>query len=108
MKIDEIAATFPSREKYRLTDQIRRSSCSVCANLGESFGKRRYPRHFTAKITDAEGENYETQVWLDFALTKGYISQNTYDKLIGESEEIGKLLTYMEFHPEHYANKIKK
>ena len=106
MNIDKAVARFPDEEKFRLIDQIQRSSSSVCANLGESFGKRRSPKHFVAKITGAAGENYETQVWLDFAFTRKYISKATYEKLINDSEEVGKLLTYMEHHPEHYANKL--
>ena len=107
-RIDEVSGSFPSDEKFRLTDQIRRSSSSVCANLGESFGKRRYPKHFVSKITDAAGENYETQVWLDKALTRKYISRKEYDGLNELSNEVARLLTYMEHNPSHYANKIFK
>jgi four helix bundle protein len=81
MRIDEIVSSFPPYERFRLTDQITRSSSSVCANLGESFGKRRYPKHFVAKVTDAASENYETQVWLDKALTRGYIDKIQYEEL---------------------------
>jgi len=105
-KIDVIALSFPPHEKYRLTDQIMRSSSSVCANLGESFGKRRYPKHFVSKITDAAGENYETQVWLDKALTRKYISRQKYDDLNALSNEVAKLLTFMENNPAHYATKL--
>lgn len=79
MNIDKAVARFSDEEKFHLIDQIRRSSSSVWANLGESFGKRRYPKHFVAKITDTAGENYETQVWLDFAFTRKYISKATYE-----------------------------
>lgn len=61
-QIDDLSMTFPSHEKFRLVDQICRSSSSVCANLGESFAKRRYPKYFIAKLTDAAGENGETRV----------------------------------------------
>jgi four helix bundle protein len=107
-KIDEISLSFPSIEKYRLTDQIRRSSSSVCANLGESFGKRRYPKHFVSKITDAASENFETQVWLDKALTRKYITKLQYENLNELSSEVARLLVYMEFNPGHYANKITR
>jgi four helix bundle protein len=107
MRIDEIVSSFPPYERFRLTDQIMRSSSSVCANLGESFGKRRYPKHFVAKVTDAASENYETQVWLDKALTRGYIDKTQYEELNALSDEVAKLLTYMEFNPAHYANKLR-
>jgi len=105
-EIDTIAERFPPKEKRRLTDQIMRSSSSVCACLGESFGKRRYPKHFVSKITDAASENYETQVWLDKALCRKYISRLEYDDLNTKSEEVGRLLTFMENNPKHYANKL--
>lgn len=68
MNVFEISKLFPKEEKYSLTDQIRRSSRSVCSNLGEGYRKRRYPAHFVAKVSDSDMENTETQVWLDFAL----------------------------------------
>ena len=83
-----------------------RSAASVCANLGESFGKRRYPKHFVAKITDAVSENYETQVWLDKALSREHISARQYNELKEQSEEIARILHWMEYHPEHFTNKL--
>ena len=68
MEIFEMTKSFPKEEKYSLIDQIRRSSRSVCANLGEGYRKRRYVAHFVAKTTDSDMENTETQVWLDFSL----------------------------------------
>jgi four helix bundle protein len=68
MKIYEISRSIPKEEQYSLTDQIRRSSRSVCANLAEAFRKRIYPRAFISKSSDSEGEAAETQNWLDFAL----------------------------------------
>jgi len=65
-EIFKITLNFPNEEKYSLTDQIRRSSRSVCANLAESYRKRDYHKHFLLKITDCMGENSETLVWLDF------------------------------------------
>ncbi|MBI5053457.1 MAG: four helix bundle protein [Chloroflexi bacterium] len=67
MKIFELSKSFPSEEKYSLTDQMRRSSRSVCANLAEAWRKRRYEAHFMSKISDAESEAAETQVWIEFA-----------------------------------------
>jgi len=63
----EISKSFPAAEKYSLTDQIRRSSRSVCTNISEAFRKRRYPNSFLAKLNDAEGEAAETQTWIGFA-----------------------------------------
>ncbi len=98
-----ISSRFPKEERYSLTDQIRRSSRSVCANLGEAFGKRCYPKHFYAKLTDSVGENFETQVWLDFALDCHYIDARTHDQLTTRSQEIGKLLTYMQNNPQKFT-----
>ena len=95
LKLDQLSKDFPPNERFKLTDQISRSSRSVCASLGESFGKRRYPKHFISKITDAPSENFETQVWLDVALAKGYLKRPYYEELISNSEEVGRLLTYM-------------
>ena len=66
LEIFEISKGFPKEEVYSLTDQIRRSSRSVCTNIAEAYRKRRYPKHFTSKISDADGEASETTVWLDF------------------------------------------
>src|SRR5207249_11813779 len=66
MKIFEVSKSFPAEEKYSLTDQIRRSSRSVCTNLREAWAKRKYQAHFVSKLTDADGENGETDSWLDF------------------------------------------
>ncbi len=73
MLIYEASKSFPKEETYSLTDQIRRSSRSVNANISESYRKRRYPKHFISKLTDADGENSETSTWLDFALACEYI-----------------------------------
>ncbi len=66
MEIFEISKKFPKEETYSLTDQIRRSSRSVCSNIAEAYRKRRYPKNFTSKISDADGESSETLVWIDF------------------------------------------
>ena len=67
MKIFELSKRFPVEEKYSLTDQMRRSSRSVCTNLGEAWRKRRYPAHFVSKMSDSEGEAEETRVWIEIA-----------------------------------------
>jgi four helix bundle protein len=107
MKIFEITKKFPAEEKYELTDQIRRSSRAVCRAIGEGYRKRQYPRHFSSKMSDADMENSETQVSLDFAVTCKYISQNEYDELISNSEEIGRMLNHMIENPEKYKPKPK-
>ncbi len=95
MEIFEISKAFPKDETYSLTDQIRRSSRAVNANLAEAYKKRRYPNHFISKLSDADMENSETQTWLDFAKECKYIDQKTYDNLFNQAEEVAKLLNYM-------------
>jgi four helix bundle protein len=87
-EIFDISIAFPKEEKYSLTDQIRRSSRSVYTNLAEAFRKRRYEKAFVAKLTDAEGEAAETQVWLDFSLQHQYTSQKAHDLLYEKYEII--------------------
>ena len=103
MKIFEISKRFPREETYSLTDQIRRSSRSVCGNLSEAFRKRRYPKAFIAKLSDSEGEAAETQTWLDFANNCKYITSDE-DKELYETYEniIGKLVR-MSTHPENWS-----
>ncbi len=103
MNIFEISKTFPKEEKYSLTDQIRRSSRSTCANIAESYRKRIYPKHFVSKLTDSDGENSETAVWLEFALACKYIEEKIYKNLISESEEVGKLLNFMIHNPSKFG-----
>ena len=102
MEIFEISKQFPKEEKYSLTDQIRRSSRSVCSNLGEGYRKRRYPAHFISKVSDSDMENTETQVWLDFAYFCKYIDKETYKDMVERSEEVGKLLNFMIDNPEKF------
>lgn len=99
MTIFELSKSFPKEETYSLTDQIRRSSRSVSANIAESYRKRRYPKHFISKLTDADGENSETNTWLDFALACNYIQNEDYTKCVNEGKEIGKLINYMINNP---------
>ena len=90
MEIFEVSKGFPKEEKYSLTDQIRRSSRSVCANLAEAYRKKRYPAHFISKLTDCDAENSETNVWLDFAHACGYLTEVQLQNLVLKNEEIGK------------------
>ena len=107
MAIFEISKSFPKEETYSLTDQIRRSSRSVCANISEAYRKRRYPKHFVSKLTDADAENSETNTWLDFALSCKYISDEDYSKFSEEGKEIGKLLNFMIHNPSKFGVKIE-
>ncbi|WP_396140258.1 four helix bundle protein [Flavobacterium sp.] len=99
MEIYELSKSFPLEEKYSLTDQIRRSSRSVCANIAEAYRKRRYPNHFISKLTDSDAENSETNVWLEFAFECNYITKEIYQKLSVKNIEIGKLINYMINNP---------
>ncbi len=102
MKIFEISKSFPIEEKYSLTDQIRRSSRSVSVNYAEAHRKRRYPAHFTSKLTDCDGENTETLVWLEFALACRYINESQFKELFELNNEIGKLLGHAISNPDKY------
>lgn len=99
MEIYELSKSFPLEEKYSLTDQIRRSSRSVCANIAEAYRKRRYPNHFISKLTDSDAENSETNVWLEFAFECNYITKEIYQELSSKNTEIGKLINYMINNP---------
>ena len=102
MEIFNESKLFPKEERYSLTDQIRRSSRSVVANIAEGFRKRRYPNMFISKLADADSEATETQVWLDFAHDCGYLSQKRRDELTTGYEEIGRMLGAMITHPEKF------
>ncbi|HEX8041435.1 MAG TPA: four helix bundle protein [Chryseosolibacter sp.] len=102
MEIFRITKTFPNEEKYSLTDQIRRSSRSVCSCIGEAYRKKDYEGYFVNKTTDADGENTETRVWLDFARACSYITPEIWDNLETRAEEVGRLLNHMIRFPEKY------
>ncbi len=106
MKVFELSKSFPKEEIYSLTDQIRRSSRSVSANIAEAYRKRVYPKHFHSKLTDCDAENSETQVWIEFAYNCNYISVEIYDELIIENSEIGKLINYMILNPAKFGATI--
>lgn len=101
-EIFAVSSNFPKDEMYSLVSQIRRSSRSVCANLAEAYRKRLYPAHFTLKLTDADAENSETSVWLDFAETYQYLPVQTFIQLQERNNEIGRLLGYMILHPQKF------
>lgn len=102
-----VSLKFPKEETYSLTDQIRRSSRSVCINIGEGYRKRIYPKHFTSKMTDADGEATETSIWLDFALDAEYINLETHKSLQEKYNEIGRMLYSMAQNPEKFIPKNK-
>jgi len=106
MEIFKISKIFPKEEKYSLTDQIRRSSRSVSANIAESYRKRRYTNHFISKLTDSDAENSETNVWLEFVLKCEYINQEKFDCLNAKNLEIGKLINYMINNPSKFGCSI--
>lgn len=103
MEIFEVTKSFPKEETYSLTDQVRRSSRSVCANLAESYRKRSYSKHFLSKNTDCQMKNSETEVWLDFSLACNYISEKKYNELLALNDEVGKLLYHIYNKPNKYG-----
>ena len=105
MDIFEITKSFPKEEKYSMTDQIRRSSRSVCSNLAEAYRKRRYPKSFTSKISDADSEASETVVWINFSYDCKYINEEIKERLLKKYEEVGKMLGGMANNPEKFLPK---
>lgn len=108
MKVFDISKSFPKEEVFALTDQIRRSSRSISANIAEAYRKREYKKSFIHKLTDSDAENSETQVWLKFALECGYIEKKLFNDLYEDSDEVGKLLNYMMLNPQKFGVKMSK
>ena len=102
MDICNTSKKFPKDELYSLTSQIRRSSRSVCSNIGEGYRKRLYEAHFISKMSDSDMENTETQVWLDLAFSCEYITQDIFSDFNNRSEEIVRLLNHMIQNPSKY------
>lgn len=100
MEIFELSKSFPKEETYSLTDQIRRSSRSTCTNLAEAWRKRRYEKAFVSKLSDAEGEAAETQVWLEFSVKCNYLDRDIGRRLYITYEEIITTFVGMINHPE--------
>jgi four helix bundle protein len=96
LAIFEASKSFPKEERFSLTDQIRRSSRAVAANLTEAWAKRRYPAAFIAKLSDSMGEAFETQSWLDQARQAGYLDESTHQSLDSKCAHIGSMLRAME------------
>ncbi|MFL5242365.1 MAG: four helix bundle protein [Gemmataceae bacterium] len=95
MRIFEFSNSFPKEELYSLTDQIRKCSRSVCANMAEAWRKRRYKAAFISKLSDSEAESAESQVWLEFAVKCGYLNRDSALPLYSTYDEIMKIIVHM-------------
>ena len=95
LEVHNVTKSFPKEEKYSLTDQIRRSSRSVPANLAEAWKKRRYEKAFISKLIDCAGEAGETEVWLDFAKDFGYLNESKHKELMNKYDEVNRMLFSM-------------
>lgn len=102
MAIFKTTKQFPKEEQYSMTDQIRRSSRSVVVNLTEAYRRRRTLKYFEAKLNDCETELGETQTWLEFAKACEYITEQVYDKLYNDAEEVARLLNMMAKNPRKF------
>ena len=102
-EIFETSKRFPTEERYALTDQIRRASRAIGANLAEAWQKRRYVAHFVNKLTDADGEQAETQHWLDTATACNYFSKKEQEALLVKCSRIGQMLGTMMAKPEKFC-----
>jgi four helix bundle protein len=102
MEIFTSSKAFPKEETYSLTDQIRRSSRSVCANLSEAWRKRRYTAAFIAKLSDSESEAAETQVWVQFAVECGYLDRDRAASFYHSYDEVIRRLVAIIHHPENW------
>jgi len=100
-----ISRAFPKEEKYSLSDQIRRSSRSIGANIAEAWAKRRYEAHFVSKLTDSDGEQYETQHWIETAVDCGYLEPEKGTALIEKCKQVGRLLGGMMEKAELFCSK---
>jgi four helix bundle protein len=104
MTIFEISKDFPKEEKYSLTDQIRRSSRSVTSNIAEAWARKRYIKYFVNKLTDSLGEEYETEVWLDYSRDCKYIPINTYTDIMVDYDQVRKILISMIANPDKWCS----
>lgn len=102
MRLYSHSRAWPREERYALTNQVRRSSRSVCANVAEAWRKRRYPRHFVSKLTDADAEAAETRVWIRFAHRCGYLNADEAMTLDAEYDRLSAGLVRMMRHPEQW------
>lgn len=102
MDIFQLSKNFPKEERYNLTDQIRRSSRAICSCISEGYRKRQYKAYFISKLSDADMENSETQVWLQFCHACNYINDEKYSELRGKSQKIGRRINFMLKNPEKF------
>ena len=98
-----ISKGFPKNEMFGLTDQLRRSSRSVCVNIVEAYRKKIYPKHFIMKLTDADGECSETLVWIKMAHDFGYLEDSKFQHLYTEYERVGRILGAMMKSPAKFC-----
>ena len=105
MEIFTITKSYPKEEKYSLTDQIRRSSRSISANISEAWAKRIYIKSFVSKLSDSLGEEFEAEVWLHFSKDCDYIDEETCNRLMEGYDEVRKMLISMMNHPEKFCKK---
>lgn len=108
MRIFDLSTNFPKEEIYSLTDQIRRSSRSVSANIAEAWRKRKYSAAFAAKLNDAEGEAAETETWVEYAVRCDYLDREIAKEIYLEYEEIIAMLVSMRTNPEKWTLANKK
>jgi four helix bundle protein len=104
-RVFDLSRTFPQEEKYALTDQIRRSSRSVAANIAEAWAKKIYPKSFVSKLSDSLGEEMETEVWLHFCFKHQYITSNEYQDMTKLYREIRMMLTSMINNSDKFSNR---
>ena len=107
MEIFHVSKQWPKEEKYSLTDQVRRSSRSVCANLREAWAKRRYEANFISKLTDCDAENSESGTWLDFARDCGYLDDMQYKNLVEKCSRVGSMIGAMIKKPKPFVYKTE-
>jgi len=103
MELFEISKSYPKEERYSLTDQMRKASRSVCANLAEAWRKRRYEGAFISKLSDAEGESAESQVWIQFSVKCGYLDRETGARIYTIYDDILRTIVGMINHPETWT-----
>lgn len=108
LEIFKLTRNFPAEERYSLTNQVCRSSRSVCANIAEAWRKRRYGAAFVAKLNDSESEAAETQVWLEIAFHSGFIDKGTFSRLDDSCDKIIGQLVRMIDQPEKWCFSSKK
>jgi four helix bundle protein len=108
MRIFELSRNWPAEERYALTNQVRRSSRSVGANIAEAWAKRIYGAHFVSKLSDSDAELHETEHWLMCALKHGYLTSDDFTSLSTELNEVGKMLGSMIRKPDSFLIKSQR